>query len=939
MSIELSDQHLSSTLSSSLWTTVSIDENTQKSGQFEEDDSGRCCSTSVGSREEKILARERTPVVDGDDVRKKKCSDDKDKKTLKSGVCRNGESKDEQASVQVRKLSFSVASNEATKGENKSEKVSVENKKRSKTSRRRSEKKFSTNEPTNQVAKGSKYRVKSDVINESNAVKQNRKLGPAKRGSRDQAREEKHEMLNCGLLRKTRVHGASDYDVIARSTHRKRHKKKRQYDEEMKEVSDQKDEPVRDRFVIQIDSPPQVDIGFTRRRKHKTVEENRIKKSEIVSRRRRFSEKMNATAVQSHPNSERREKVKIGRQEVMRSSHMKENKMTKTLGRSLHHHHCDKKLTSSDEGLPRSPPKVQVEADEIKMRKTQLCEIHSTVGSSHKNPDLVTRSSKTKMRSTAKSNKKNRSDLDRYKTSKTNGFEVPLRCKSKPFHMQQLTNELSAVSKGKDDHPTTRPKRGYERWLRIDNQSNASSNPSTSSSYTSSVTSGSYLSYTCKTDASDSSYGSQSKSQHRAVRRVCNVRNGNRPNTSDSDNSDDKFVTVPQNSRKSTSNIVHQRKVSVEEQKRSSRFRYEPETKKNTIKRNGGQYSSAEHPHLGTRRERPSRLSAKAEDEDCHSRWQHHHLVVVSQKPGDSKKQINSLVTKPDHKFNNKTASSKFMSSTKKSVTIRDLYSLHNVLSDTQNGTVIAGYRRSDGLRVAIKRISKSATSRWGWLSGKVVPLELTLLCQVNETRGNGVVEILEWHETNEAFLLVMVRPHPAVDLYDYVSKHRRLRETLARHIGRQLIAALQHCKSRGVLHRDVKLENILFNPETHELTLIDFGCGDYVRSSCYKEFAGTPEYYPPEWFLKKQYDGDSLTVWSIGILLYSIICGCLPFRSPKDISEREITKFPSDVSNSARDLLLKMLKKSPRDRLTFSSLLTHSWFSSQSYRSLGDDK
>ena len=72
---------------------------------------------------------------------------------------------------------------------------------------------------------------------------------------------------------------------------------------------------------------------------------------------------------------------------------------------------------------------------------------------------------------------------------------------------------------------------------------------------------------------------------------------------------------------------------------------------------------------------------------------------------------------------------------------------------------------------------------------------------------------------------------------------------------------------------------------------------------------------------------------------LHDFIIVLLPRLILTSIFYREITKFPSDVSNSARDLLLKMLKKSPRDRLTFSSLLTHSWFSSQSYRSLGDDK
>uniref|UniRef100_H2ZC99 Serine/threonine-protein kinase pim-1 n=1 Tax=Ciona savignyi TaxID=51511 RepID=H2ZC99_CIOSA len=230
-------------------------------------------------------------------------------------------------------------------------------------------------------------------------------------------------------------------------------------------------------------------------------------------------------------------------------------------------------------------------------------------------------------------------------------------------------------------------------------------------------------------------------------------------------------------------------------------------------------------------------------------------------------------------------------------------------------------------MRVAIKRISKSATTRWGWLGGKVVPLELALLCQVNEVRCSGVVDIVEWHETTEAFLLVMVRPHPAVDLYDYVSKHKRVKESLARHIIRQLITALQHCINHGVLHRDIKLENILLNPETMEITLIDFGCGDYVRSAPYKEFAGTPEYYAPEWFIHKQYYGEALTVWSIGVLFYSLICGSLPFRSAKDITEKEITKFSNDISRNARDLITCLLLKNPRDRLKLGAVLFHLFF------------
>lgn len=124
------------------------------------------------------------------------------------------------------------------------------------------------------------------------------------------------------------------------------------------------------------------------------------------------------------------------------------------------------------------------------------------------------------------------------------------------------------------------------------------------------------------------------------------------------------------------------------------------------------------------------------------------------------------------------------------------------------------------------------------------------------QARHDGIVEMIEWHETAEAFLLIMARPYPCVDLYDHVTKQKRLDESVARHASRirdtltdinsdaslqfrritkQLIMALLHCHKMGVLHRDVKLENILFNPHTSEAMLIDFGCGDYSRSGSFK--------------------------------------------------------------------------------------------------------
>ena len=89
-----------------------------------------------------------------------------------------------------------------------------------------------------------------------------------------------------------------------------------------------------------------------------------------------------------------------------------------------------------------------------------------------------------------------------------------------------------------------------------------------------------------------------------------------------------------------------------------------------------------------------------------------------------------------------------------------------------------------------------------------------------------------------------------------------------------QIIDSLEHCSTRNVFHRDVKLENILVVPTTLQITLIDFGCGSFYKDTSFTDFAGTPQYYPPEWFLNRKYNGYRQTIWSCGVLLYSLITG-----------------------------------------------------------------
>ncbi|XP_016100989.1 serine/threonine-protein kinase pim-1-like [Sinocyclocheilus grahami] len=88
---------------------------------------------------------------------------------------------------------------------------------------------------------------------------------------------------------------------------------------------------------------------------------------------------------------------------------------------------------------------------------------------------------------------------------------------------------------------------------------------------------------------------------------------------------------------------------------------------------------------------------------------------------------------------------------------------------------------------------------------------------------------------------------------------------------------AANMCCLRGVLHRDVKLDNLLINRETSEVKLIDFGCGDILRRSPYKSYHGTAVYSPPEYHSRGKYYGRPATVWSPGGLMFTMLCGRFP--------------------------------------------------------------
>lgn len=182
----------------------------------------------------------------------------------------------------------------------------------------------------------------------------------------------------------------------------------------------------------------------------------------------------------------------------------------------------------------------------------------------------------------------------------------------------------------------------------------------------------------------------------------------------------------------------------------------------------------------------------------------------------------------------------------------------------------------------------------------------------------------------------------PAGDDKEKKSKKKyygRLSEEATRLAAAEIMLGLEHLHKRGIVYRDLKPENVLIDADGH-LKIGDFGLAKYLRENTAKtgysrtgSICGTRNYLPPEMLYGRQYSMEA-DMWSLGVMLYRMMCGCFPFDAARTkevfhMVRREPVKIPKVLSFEARSLLLMLLHKDPQERMTVTEAMTHPFFAS----------
>ncbi|KAM9317497.1 LOW QUALITY PROTEIN: serine/threonine-protein kinase SIK1 [Gastrophryne carolinensis] len=252
-------------------------------------------------------------------------------------------------------------------------------------------------------------------------------------------------------------------------------------------------------------------------------------------------------------------------------------------------------------------------------------------------------------------------------------------------------------------------------------------------------------------------------------------------------------------------------------------------------------------------------------------------------------------------------------------------YDIEGTLGKGNFAVVKLARHRVTNTQVAIKIIDKTRLDRTNL---EKIYREVQIMKRL---RHPHVIRLYQVMETRDMIYIVTEYAKNG-ELFDYLTVRGRLSEEEARGKFLQILAAVEYCHSQNIVHRDLKTENLLLG-DNMEVKLADFGFGNfYMDGRPLSTWCGSPPYAAPEVFQGKEYEGPLLDVWSLGVVLYVLLCGSFPFDGPSlpVLRQRVLDgrfRIPYYMSQECESLLRKMLAVDPAKRPSLAQIRQHHWF------------
>ena len=259
-------------------------------------------------------------------------------------------------------------------------------------------------------------------------------------------------------------------------------------------------------------------------------------------------------------------------------------------------------------------------------------------------------------------------------------------------------------------------------------------------------------------------------------------------------------------------------------------------------------------------------------------------------------------------------------------------FSIVRMLGEGAYGKVHLCIHNKTKKLVIIKSIVKERILVDTWVRDRqlgTIPSEIDIMAKFNNEPHDNILKILGFFEDDNYYYIEIERHGGelgCVDLFDLIEFRQKMTEEECKLIFKQIVLAIKHMHDHGIVHRDIKDENIIVDSDGY-VKLIDFGSAAYVKSGPFDVFVGTIDYAAPEVLNGNPYRGKPQDIWAIGILLYTMTFHENPFYNIDEILEGAL-RFNSEnfVTDECKDLIEAILNREIDKRPTIDDIIKSKW-------------